>query len=134
MDNLDINDRYYDRKYEDMQERLYKLYDEIEIVENNIEEIRARMHNIEQEKLTSNQIYRFLLYFDKLYDKFIDTEKKEFMSCLIKNIEIYETETEDGRFPKSIEFRFPVFLNNKEVTKMSLDNEGIVESLLLWRR
>lgn len=131
MDNLDINDRHYDRKYEDMQERLYKFYDEIEIVENNMEEIRTRIRNVEQEKLTNDQIYQFLLYFDRLYDKFTDTEKKEFMNCLIKSIEIYETEREDGRFLKSIEFRFPVFLNNEEVTKMSLDNESTVETVVM---
>ncbi len=130
MDSLDINDRHYDRKYEDMQERLYKLYDEIEIVESGMEEIRARIHNVEQEKLTSDQIYQFLLYFDRLYDKFTDTEKKEFMNCLIKSVEIYETEREDGRFLKSIEFRFPVFLNNEEVTRMSLDNESTVETIV----
>ena len=53
------------------------------------------------------------------------------MNCLIKSIEIYETEREDGRFLKSIEFRFPVFLNNEEVTKMSLDNESTVETVCL---
>lgn len=134
LDSLDINDRHYDRKYEDMQERLYRIYDEIEAVENSIEEVRLRIHNIEQEKITGDQVYQFLLYFDKLYDKFTDTEKKEFMNCLIKSIEIYETEREDGRFLKSIEFRFPVFLDNKEVTKLSLDTESTVEAVVAITR
>ena len=30
MDNLSVSDEYYDKKYEDMQVRLDKLYDEIE--------------------------------------------------------------------------------------------------------
>ena len=30
MDNLSVSDKHYDKKYEDMQVRLDKLYDEIE--------------------------------------------------------------------------------------------------------
>ena len=34
MDNLDISDKMYDRKYQDMQDRLNGLYDEIERLEH----------------------------------------------------------------------------------------------------
>ena len=34
MDNLSVSDKHYDKKYEDMQVRLDKLYDEIEEIEN----------------------------------------------------------------------------------------------------
>ena len=38
MDSLDVTDKHYDRKYQDMEERLYKLYDDIDSVEEEIEE------------------------------------------------------------------------------------------------
>lgn len=88
MDSLDITDRHYDRKYDDMQERLFKLYDEIEAVEQESEEVRVRLYNVEQSKISADQVYQFLLYFDKLYDKFTDAEKKEFMNCFIERIDI----------------------------------------------
>ena len=35
MDNLSVSDEYYDKKYEDMQVRLDKLYDEIEEIKKS---------------------------------------------------------------------------------------------------
>ena len=48
MDNLSVSDKHYDKKYEDMQERLDKLYDEIEEIETLIEEVETRLYNIRQ--------------------------------------------------------------------------------------
>ena len=42
MDSLDIMDKFYEKKYQDMETRLYRLYDEIEGVENSIEEVKNR--------------------------------------------------------------------------------------------
>ena len=39
MDNLSVSDEYYDKKYENMQVRLDKLYDEIEKIETFIEAV-----------------------------------------------------------------------------------------------
>ena len=36
MDSLDIMDKFYEKKYQDMETRLYRLYDEIEGVENSL--------------------------------------------------------------------------------------------------
>ena len=63
-----------------METRLYRLYDEIEGVENSIEGVKNRLLNIRQQKISEENVYQFLLYFDKLYDKFTDLEKKEFLN------------------------------------------------------
>ena len=76
MDSLDIMDKFYEKKYQDMETRLYRLYDEIEGVENSIEEVKNRLLNIRQQKISEENVYQFLLYFEKLYDKFTDLEKK----------------------------------------------------------
>ena len=44
--NLSVSDEYYDKKYEDMQVRLDKLYDEIEEIEISIEAVETRLYNI----------------------------------------------------------------------------------------
>ena len=48
IDNLDVTDKHYDKKYQDMQNRLYSFYDEIEIVEEKIEDLQSRIINIQE--------------------------------------------------------------------------------------
>ena len=114
MDSLDIMDKFYEKKYQDMETRLYRLYDEIEGVENSIEEVKNRLLNIRQQKISEENVYQFLLYFDKLYDKFTDLEKKEFLNSFVEQVDIYEQEQPDGRFLKHIKFRFPVYFGDRE--------------------
>ena len=134
MDNLSVSDEYYDKKYEDMQVRLDKLYDEIEKIETFIEAVETRLYNIKQEKISGDNVYQFLLFFDNLYDRFTDMEKKIFMKSFLEEGNIYEAEQEDGRILRSLKFRFPVFFNGQELYELDWDNESTVESVLLMRR
>lgn len=132
--NLSVSDEYYDKKYEDMQVRLDKLYDEIEEIETFIEAVETRLYNIKQEKISGDNVYQFLLFFDNLYDRFTDMEKKIFMKSFLEEGNIYEAEQEDGRILRSLKFRFPVFFNEQELYELDWDNESTVESVLLMRR
>ena len=134
MDNLSVSDEYYDKKYEDMQVRLDKLYDEIEKIETFIEAVETRLYNIKQEKISGDNVYQFLLFFDNLYDRFTDMEKKIFMKSFLEEGNIYEAEQEDGRILRSLKFRFPVFFNEQELYELDWDNESTVESVRLMRR
>ena len=134
MDSLDITDRFYEKKYQDMETRLYRLYDEIEGVENSTNEVKNRLLNIKQKKISEENVYQFLLYFDKLYDKFTDVEKKEFLNSFVEQVDIYEQEQADGRFLKHIKFRFPVYFNNGETTDICWDNESTVETVCLMSK
>ena len=134
MDNLSVSDEYYDKKYEDMQVRLDKLYDEIEEIVTFIEAVETRLYNIKQEKISGDNVYQFLLFFDNLYDRFTDMEKKIFMKSFLEEGNIYEAEQEDGRILRSLKFRFPVFFNEQELYELDWDNESTVESVLLMRR
>ena len=134
MDNLSVSDEYYDKKYENMQVRLDKLYDEIEKIETFIEAVEIRLYNIKREKISGDNVYQFLLFFDNLYDRFTDMEKKIFMKSFLEEGNIYEAEQEDGRILRSLKFRFPVFFNEQELYELDWDNESTVESVLLMRR
>lgn len=134
MDNLSVSDEYYDKKYKDMQVRLDKLYDEIEKIETFIEAVETRLYNIKQEKISGDNVYQFLLFFDNLYDRFTDMEKKIFMKSFLEEGNIYEAEQEDGKILRSLKFRFPVFFNEQELYELDWDNESTVESVLLMRR
>jgi len=134
MDSLDIMDKFYEKKYQDMETRLYRLYDEIEGVENSIEEVKNRLLNIRQQKISEENVYQFLLYFDKLYDKFTDLEKKEFLNSFVERVDIYEQEQPDGRFLKHIKFRFPVYFGDRETQELCWDNESTVETIVALHR
>ena len=134
MDGLDITDKYYDRKYQDMENRLCQFYDKIDSIEKQIDETETRIINIRQDRISEKNIYQFLLYFNEFYDRFNDAEKKEFLNCFIERVDIYEQEQPDGRFLKHIKFRFPVFFDGKETEELSRDNETTLESVALLSR
>ena len=82
-------------------------------------------------RIQETNVYQFLLYFDKLYDKFTDLEKKEFLNSFVEQVDIYEQEQPDGRFLKHIKFRFPVYFGDRETQELCWDNESTVESIVL---
>ena len=57
-----------------------------------------------------------------------ETEKREFLSQLVDNVQIYEERKENGQWLKSIEFRLPII--EKEFT-LSLDNDTQNETVVL---
>lgn len=134
MDHLSVSDKHYDKKYQDMQERMNGLYDEMDAIEISIEEVENRLFNIKQQKISGDNVYQFLLYFDKLYDKMTDGEKKEFVKSFVEEVHLYEKEQEDGRFLKHIKFKFPVFFNGAETQEFDWDNESTVETVALLQK
>ncbi|KAF5069637.1 hypothetical protein DSECCO2_231040 [anaerobic digester metagenome] len=131
IDSLDIMDTLYDKKYGDMQNRLDQLYEKIDSIEIEMDEIKARIQNIKLDKLNADSIYKILEMFDSLYDKFTDREKKEFIGSFVDSIEIYPEPLEDGRILKNIKFMFPVFFNGKDISEISWDKEGTVEAIIM---
>lgn len=131
MDSLDINDRFYNQKYNDMEERLNHLYEEIESVDNSLDVLKNRIVNAQQNKLSAESVYRILSYFDKLYDKFTDKEKKQFMNAFIERVDIFHEKQENGRILKHIKFRFPVYYDGKMVDELSWDKKSNAECVVL---
>ncbi len=131
MDTLDVTDKYYDRKYEDLQKRFDNMYVQIEAIEDEISAINNRIENIQMQKISGENVYQFLLYFDQLYDKFTDLEKKNFIKSFIEKVEIYPEALENGRILKSISFNFPVFFNGNEITGLCWDKKNHVETCVL---
>ena len=134
MDHLSVSDKNYDKKYNDMQERLDKLYDEITDIENAMEEVETRLYNIRQDKISEDNVYQFLLFFDKLYDKFTDLEKKTFLKSFLSDVFIYEEEQKDGRILKGLRFKFPIYMNGRNVLGVDWDNESTDETVVLLSR
>ena len=136
LDNLDADERFYDRKYSDMQNRLNGIYEEIEMLEDKILEIDQRMDNICQQKISEEQVYQFLLYFDTLYEEMTDLEKKNFLRSFVEWVDIYPEKQPNGQILRYIKFRFPVFFNNKEfdAVRFLKEEEAGAEDVDGWEK
>ena len=134
LDKLDVNDRHYDRKYNDMQERMDNLYDRISDAEDAIEDVNNKITAAYGNHITSQQLYRLLEHFDRVYDKMTDLEKKEFFQNFIDYIEIYPDKKANERILKRIHFRFPVYYKGQPGDTMWLRSENGVECVVLMSR
>ena len=131
MEWLDIGDKHYDRKYQDMQDRQNVLYDRISELEEAIADIEVKISGAYEEKITTDQLYKILLNFDKMYYKMPDLEKKRFMREFIEGIELYPEKQKDGRILKQISLGFPVFYEGSEGDTIWLHKENTAETVCL---
>ena len=124
IDTLDPDDKHYIKRKSDLDDRLYKMYDKIEDAENLLIEARAKKMAIEAEKLTGDNIYKVLIYFDKLYSVMDELEKRQIMESLISEVRIYEERQPNGQWLKSIKFKLPII---EEDMNIYLDNDTHVD-------
>lgn len=89
---------------------------------------KAKKRSLLADKITGDNIYKALIFFDKLYAQMNEVEKREFLSQLVDNVQIYEERKENGQWMKSIEFKLPII--EKEFT-LSLDNDAQNETVYL---
>ena len=128
IDSLDPDDKHYIKRKADLDDRLYKMYDKIEDTENQLVAARAKKMAIEAEKLTGDNIYKVLIYFDKLYSVMDDQEKRQLMESLLSEVQIYEERQPNGQWLKSIKFKLPIIA---EDMSLSLDNDAHIETVVL---
>ena len=128
MDSLDYEDKHYQRRKTDLENHLYKTYDKIDDAEELLVSAKAKKRSLLADKITGDNIYKALVFFDKLYVQMNEAEKREFLSQLVDNVQIYEERKENGQWLKSIEFKLPII--EKEFT-LSLDNDTQNETVVL---
>ena len=106
----------------------------VKFFDRNAEELlvsaKAKKRSLLADKITGDNIYKALIFFDKLYAQMNEVEKREFLSQLVDNVQIYEERKENGQWLKSIEFKFKLPIIEKEFT-LSLDNDTQNETVCL---
>ena len=107
---------------------MYKTYDKIDDAEELLVSAKAKKRSLLADKITGDNIYKALVFFDKLYAQMNEAEKREFLSQLVDNVQIYKERKENGQWLKSIEFKLPII--EKEFT-LSLDNDTQNETVVL---
>lgn len=134
LDRLDVSDKHYDRKYQDMHDRLDNLYDRIGDIDDQLQDVNEKIRMAYENQITSKQVYQILTCFDKIYFEMTDLEKKEFFRNFIDEIELYSERQSDGRIVKQINFNFPVYYNGNEGNAIRLPDENTVETVALLSR
>ena len=128
LDSLDYDDKHYQRRKADLEDRLYRIYDKMDDMESLLTEAKAKRKSILSEKMSGDNIYKALIFFDKLYAKMSETEKRAFYEKLINKVQIHEERQPNGQWLKSIEFKLPIIGGDME---LSLDDGDSVETVVL---
>lgn len=128
IDSLDPDDRHYIKRKADLDDRLYKMYDKIEEIESQLITASAKKQAIEAEKLTGDNIYRVLLYFEKLYALMNEAERRQLIEALISEIQIYPERQPNGQWLKFVKFKLPIIEQDMD---LSLDINNHVETVVL---
>ena len=129
---LDPDARHYKRLKTDLDDRLYRMYDKIDDQEQSLIEAKAKKQSIESEKVTGDNIYKILIYFDKFYSLMNEEEQRKLMESLIEEIQIYEERQPSGQWLKSISFRLPIIEKDMKISVGdSLDSKKHVETVCL---
>ena len=131
LDGLDYEDKHYQRRKKDLEDRLYRNYDKIEESENLLVAAKAKRRSILADKVTGDNIYKALIFFDNMYDNLDEAEKREFLTQLISEVHVYEESKPNGQWLKSIEFKLPIIEHDM---KLSLDNGSQIETVVSMSR
>ena len=67
IDSLDYEDKHYQRRKTDLENRLYKTYDKIDEAEELLISAKTKKRALLADKITGDNIYKALIFFDKLY-------------------------------------------------------------------
>lgn len=128
LDAIDYEDRHYRRRKADLEERLYKTYDKIEEMEAALVAAKAKKRSILSDKISGDNIYKALVFFDRMYDNMNEAERREFIEQLIEKVEVYDERQSNGQWLKAIEFKLPIIEHD---VKLSLDNGNSVETVVM---
>ena len=130
IDAIYDDDKYAERKRQDMNNRLNKIYEEIYAVEDMITDSEKKKEAAQQDVLTKENVFKMLLVFDKIFDKMNDVDKRKLIESMIAEVHLHPKETwEEGKNPiKEIKYAFPV---SKEVMDALRENVASVETVCL---
>lgn len=131
IESLNPDEKYYDHRKSDLDDRLYHMYDKIDECEQALIEARSKKQSIEADKVSNDNVYKILTHFDKLYDQMNARERRRLIEILVSEIQIYPERQPNEQWLKSISFRLPIIKNNMD---FSLDNGGHVETCVLLCR
>ncbi len=134
IDSLDPDDRHFIARKSDLDDRLYKMYDKIEEVENELMDARAKKQAIEADKITGGNIYKILICFDKLYATMTEAERRRLVEILIDEVQIYPERQPNGQWLKSVRLKLPIIDHDLELSLDNQDRAEVVCSMVRFKK
>ena len=107
IDRLDVEDKHYERKNKDMQNRLDNLYNRMDALECQIVDVSKKISGVVNIEVEDDAVRNALANFETIYSKMSDLEKKNFFRDFINSVQIYPEPLEDGKMVKGIELKVP---------------------------
>ena len=114
IDRLDVKDKSYDAKYADYQARLDKFYEEIDDIEDDISSEQTRLDTAYMQQGSRENAVRVLKYIQDHFDEIDQHAKKAIYQEMLDRVELFKEPLPDGRWVKSVHFRFPVLIEGQE--------------------
>ena len=99
-----------------------------------MEKAQEKRDKVKEEQITGEKVYQYLMVFSKIIDRCSDEEKKKIYNLLIDEVQIFDKEQENGRWLRSIKFRFPVYYKNDIIESISWDENPKVETVCQFVR
>lgn len=115
IDGLTASPNFKEKVYADMTKRLYKMYDTIEELENNISDLELKIKGLESDSIAPENIYSFINTFNEVFDEMTDEEKRKLIKLLIDKI----TFTLDGKIDK-IYLKFVINKDGKLFSELDM--------------
>ena len=124
IDTLPYDVKYRDKKLNDLNLRLEKMYDAIAEVEEYIVNAWFEKKALEKEKTTLENIRRILLNFSELFDIMNEQEQKNLLMYFVKEINLNPYWEKKSPL-KSIEFNFPIYEDSEETVFMCEEKSSV---------
>ena len=118
LNSIDYEDKNADKLEESYDAQLRAVIDDIDEVECRLADLAVQMEDAQTLEDAKAGIYEFLEHFEEIYDMMDDADKRDFLKSFIGSIEVFpKEERKKGKWIKSIEFHFPMKMENGEMQK-----------------
>ena len=125
LDGLNPLGKDYDKKYDQISEKLDDTYDRIEELEADLTATKKKLEALKRKSDSAMNIMAFMKNLPLMYEEMTDEERKEMYQAFIEEIEVFPEDRDDGKIIKSISFRFPLIFDGKPADKKKSSEDDI---------
>ncbi|MBO6158258.1 MAG: recombinase family protein [Firmicutes bacterium] len=125
LDGLNPLGKDYDKKYEEISDKLDSMYDRIEVLESDIVYTKKKLDALKLKAESTVQIMTFMENLPLIYAEMSDEERKEMFQAFVDEIELFLEARADGKMIRSISFKFPMVFDGKPLVKDSKPEDTI---------
>ena len=125
LDGLNPLGKGYDKKYEEISDKLDSMYDRIEVLESDIVYTKKKLDALKLKAESTVQIMTFMENLPLIYAEMSDEERKEMFQAFVDEIELFPEARADGKMIRSISFKFPMVFDGKPLVKDSKPEDTI---------